>query len=44
MCDCSCKSVLWWLLGGAIMALFWWILGWLCCCCPCGDELRKIGS
>eukprot|EP00483_Globobulimina_turgida_P010199 UN10218 len=26
------------------MALFWWILGWLCCCCPCGDDLRAIGG
>ena len=26
------------------MALFWWIFGWLCCCCPCGDDLRAIGS
>jgi len=26
------------------MAMFWWIFGWLCCCCPCGDDLRAIGS
>ena len=26
------------------MAFFWWILGWLCCCCPCGSDIRAIGS
>eukprot|EP01084_Bolivina_argentea_P148303 259312_1 len=44
MCNCTCKSFLWWILGGAIMAVFWWCLGWLCCCCPCGSELRAIGN
>eukprot|EP01084_Bolivina_argentea_P286543 491564_1 len=44
MCQCSFQSLMWWIFGGAIMAIFWWIFGWLCCCCPCGDNLRAIGS
>mmetsp|Transcript_2978 Transcript_2978/g.5508 ORF Transcript_2978/g.5508 Transcript_2978/m.5508 type:complete len:135 (-) Transcript_2978:92-496(-) len=44
MCKCTCQSLLWWICGGAVIACFWWIFGWLCCCCPCGDDLRKIGS
>eukprot|EP01083_Nonionella_stella_P253147 871371_1 len=43
-CGCTCRSFLWWITGGAVMAVFWWVFGWLCCCCPCGNDLRAIGN
>eukprot|EP01084_Bolivina_argentea_P193397 331799_1 len=42
---CGCITLLlWWISGGAILAVLWYLIGLLCCCIPgVGSACRDIG-